>query len=247
MSVSQSELRKRVPISLNSRLDHQLLGYSVAATAASVGLLALPTQAQIVYTATNQTIPPGGSLDLDLNNDGITDFTIADSVSYNCLGPDCVFQQLFITPTAPNGVVGYNNYANGLPILAKVGPGLALITSFAKMDRCKATRTSAYLSGSFQRGSHYLGLAFSINGQIHYGWARFRVTVEWRCNAHILLTGYAYETIPGEPIRAGETVNHKISATDRTSASLGVLALGSVGLEAWRRDDDASGNPSGRP
>jgi hypothetical protein len=242
MSVSKPRVsrRNRSPISLNRRLDHKLLGYGVAASAACVGVIALasPSEAQIVYTATNQT---GETFALDLNNDGITDFTIRNSVSSGCLGPECVFQNLTVTPNGQNAVVGTygdNFFAQGLPILANVGPAQNFRTGWIQMDRCKATQTSGYFSGSFERGTHYLGLAFSINGQTHYGWARFRVTVERRCNAHITLTGYAYETIPGEPIRAGETTNHKTSAAERPQATLGALALGSVSVEAWRRDDD---------
>lgn len=237
MSQSASRLRRenRTQISLNQKLDRKLLGYSLAATA-SAGLvgLARPSEAQIVYTPTNQT---GGSFALDLNNDGITDFTINNFVSSGCLGPECVFQNLTITPAGQNAVVGTygdNFYAQGLPNLAKIGPAQNFRTGWIQMDRCTATRTGAYFSGSFVRGSHYLGLAFSINGATHYGWARFRVTLGWRCNAQITLTGYAYQTIAGEPIRAGETTNHTPSTAER-QPSLGALAAGSVGFEIWRK------------
>jgi hypothetical protein len=236
--------KNRLPISLDRRLDHKLLGYTVAASAAGVGVLALalPSQAEIVYTVANQTISGRGGIALDLNHDGITDFTIGNGTSSCTHGPSCRFQELIVSANAPNGVLatyGANLFAQPLPAFAMVGLGRTPV-DFAFVDRCLATRTSRTSSGSWRGpgATGYLGLAFSIDGQIHYGWARLKVSIDWKCNAHILLTGYAYQTIAGEPIRAGETVNHKTSTAERPRATLGALAAGSVSLEAWRRDDD---------
>jgi hypothetical protein len=65
---------------------------------------------------------------------------------------------------------------------------------------------------------------------------------------HAVLTGYAYETIPGKAIVAGQT-----KGTDDISegpdaalipnspqpAVLGALALGAPGLSIWRREQSA--------
>jgi hypothetical protein len=111
------------------------------------------------------------------------------------------------------------------------------------MDRCKATRVSYYVSGPWNGAKDlYLGLAFSIGGQPHYGWARLSVTVEGkRCDVLAVLTGYAYETVPGKAILTGRTSGTDVvSAVERPETTLGVLAQGSVGLVAWRRDEDAA-------
>ena len=242
--------KNRFPISLDRRLDHKLLSYTVAASAAGVSMMALSqlSQAEIVYTPTNQSIPPGGSINLDLNNDGITDFRIQADFASCAFTQNCWIQALKIYPSAANGVLaslgGANRFAQALSPFARVGPGENSVRAGLYMDYCKATLTSFRYSGSFFQGAHYLGLVFSINGQTHYGWARFRVDVKFHCNAHIVMTGYAYETIPGEPIRAGETVNRTASAAQRPQATLGALAAGSVGLEAWRRDEAANGTPT---
>jgi hypothetical protein len=70
--------KNSLPVLLNHKLDHKLLGYASAASAAGVGILALAqsAQAKIIYVPTQQTIPPRGSVALDLNNDGVTDFII---------------------------------------------------------------------------------------------------------------------------------------------------------------------------
>jgi hypothetical protein len=91
----------------------------------------------------------------------------------------------------------------------------------------------------------YLGLRFQVNGETHFGWARLTVSFKggppaqrsWE--AH--LTGYAYETVPGKTIRAGQI---KGGQDDEGEASpkgialhLGAMALGSNGIALWRRED----------
>ena len=63
--------------------------YALAASAAGVTLLALsqPPAAKIVYTAVHKVHRKNNSYQLDLNRDGITDFTIKNShCSYNQSG-----------------------------------------------------------------------------------------------------------------------------------------------------------------
>ena len=107
---------------------------------------------------------------------------------------------------------------------------------------------------SLRRKSHsrrvtdrYLGLTFLRNGRTHYGWARLTVSGAFVAK----LTGYAYETIAGKSIIAGQT---KGAADDPTNedfgsdasltnsipdkpqpASLGTLALGAQGVPLCRR------------
>jgi hypothetical protein len=101
--------------------------------------------------------------------------------------------------------------------------------------------------------NRYLGLKFKIRGQTHYGWARLSVSVSRQPFATTaVLTGYAYETIPKRPIIAGKVpdsdnevnipaVSFKPSATSPAPATLGLLALGSPALSAWRRREWVGG------
>jgi hypothetical protein len=61
-------------------LDKSLLGYATAAVAAGVGVLALthPAEAKIHYTPSNIPIPFNTTVQLDLNHDGIPDFTVTN-------------------------------------------------------------------------------------------------------------------------------------------------------------------------
>jgi hypothetical protein len=88
----------------------------------------------------------------------------------------------------------------------------------------------------------FLGLGFMAQGQKHFGWAR----LNW-VNGTPVLMGYAYETEPNKPIRAGDTgpvadarapEMHSAPPAVATlrPATLGVLALGSAGLDIWRKE-----------
>ena len=46
----------------------------------------------------------------------------------------------------------------------------------------------------------FLGFQFTAQGQKHFGWARLNTPAP-----NTMLTGYAYETEPNKPIRAGDT------------------------------------------
>ena len=63
---------------LRQSAQHDLTVYALAAGAAGVGVLALaqPSTAEIIYTSAHQTIRPNHRFAIDLNHDGITDFTI---------------------------------------------------------------------------------------------------------------------------------------------------------------------------
>lgn len=85
----------------------------------------------------------------------------------------------------------------------------------------------------------YLGLKFKINGEVHYGWARLTVVVGGRFIG-ATLTGYAYETVANVPIPTGETCDSNQAAMKlpvnpaAEPASLGRLAQGAPGIQAWR-------------
>ncbi|HWU41521.1 MAG TPA: PEP-CTERM sorting domain-containing protein, partial [Candidatus Acidoferrum sp.] len=78
----------------------------------------------------------------------------------------------------------------------------------------------------------YLGLKLMIGGQVHYGWAQLSVDLAHESPPlpvpylNTFLTGYAYETVAGQAIAAGAAPE---------PGTLGLLALGSLGLGLWRR------------
>jgi hypothetical protein len=82
--------------------------------------------------------------------------------------------------------------------------------------------------------NRYLGLQFVIKGQVHYGWARLTVTYPQQGQRGLtaVLTGYAYETIPGKPIVTGKTKGPDVITLD--PATLGHLAGGASQIPVWR-------------
>ena len=76
-------LRPRKPANLPESVHHQLNIHALAASAAGVGMLALttPAEARIMYTPTHHVIAEGGHYRLDVNHDGITDFTLQAQIS----------------------------------------------------------------------------------------------------------------------------------------------------------------------
>src|ERR1700746_2412482 len=70
---------------LSKSIHQQLNMYALTAGAAGVGMLALvqPTEAKIIYTAAHLNITPNHTIALDLNHDGIKDFSFQDTYSFN--------------------------------------------------------------------------------------------------------------------------------------------------------------------
>src|SRR5580692_6276919 len=80
--------KNRIAARLAPTLDRTLVSYANAATAASVGILALtcPSEAKIVYTHTHQQLPLNNTFSLDLNHDVITDFRFKNTKGSSSFG-----------------------------------------------------------------------------------------------------------------------------------------------------------------
>ncbi len=74
----------------------------------------------------------------------------------------------------------------------------------------------------------FLGFEFNLGGGEQYGWARVNMTTGQTQNL-FMVVDYAYGTV-GQAITAGQEV-----ATTPEPASLGLLAIGAVGLLAFRK------------
>jgi hypothetical protein len=88
-------------------------------------------------------------------------------------------------------------------------------------------------------GTGYVGFLFGPAGDVHYGWASVDVTLvsnDSSVSYEVGVVGYAYNTVPNQPILAGQT-----SAVPEPG-TLGLLALGSLGLGFWRRKSKHSVN-----
>lgn len=224
--------------------------YALAASAAGVGLIASTqsAEAKIIYTPAHVTIRLHDSYKLDLNHDGIADFTILNTSYHNT---STWFYRLSEKAAQGNGVEASISHTFQQEVAEALRPGARIPGNHAFYHKPALLASAVYNpGGTFSGGNwvnvrdRYLGLRFKIKGQTHYAWARLTVQVSGT-RVTGTLTGYAYETIPNKPIIAGETkaagdtniIEQSTSRGDvRRSATLGELAAGSAALSAWRRE-----------
>jgi hypothetical protein len=231
-------MKSRKPVELGERINKRWLGYA-AAGAAGIGMLATvqPAQADIIFTPAHTTIAPNTSLSLDVNHDGIADFQLTNSHAFECVFSSCrtfaSFNTMRIKGVQPgNGVRGYAGFlASRLAGGARIGPGQSFPNA-AVVGRISSTPATILASGPWGRdGTGYLGLEFQIGGQTHYGWAALTVSLEQEKGIgpyDEVLTGYAYDTVANQALTAGQGQTPE-------PGTLGLLALGSLGLGFWRR------------
>jgi PEP-CTERM motif len=227
--------RSRAAEPLREHLSKRLAEYAVVTGAAAAGLLvaAAPAKADVIYTPADITFKTGSSLYLDLNHDGTNDFLFVNQADLG-LG-----STTFLIPQglrAGNAILegGPFKSALALPFGAEIGPSARFSGS--------GTMAFAYhasLGGAWGHAENrYLGLEFLLNSQEHFGWAELTVDQEHHGRTtfgiQATLEGYAYDTVPNQAIVAGET-----SSTPEPG-TLGLLALGSLGLGLWRRKKQES-------
>jgi len=234
------------PARVSDSIHHGLHNYALAASAAGVAMLALapPGEAEIVYRKVNVHLTPNSFFNLDLNGDGMTDFSLydnswaSDSITYrfsliakpgqtgNSIieGPQtgtvsALYAGAQIAPTGRFGSGGYMAWG--------------VYFNYPHRRHC-----SGY--GPWNKvHNRYLGVRFIVNGEMHYGWARLSESCS-KYGITAVLSGYAYETIANQGIMAGqkkgalenESLNNEPAQTTEpvpTRGSLGALARGAVG------------------
>ena len=219
----------RKPKPLPAKTTKQLLTYAAVAGAAAT--CSVPAAAEVVYTPIQRHVR--SSFFIDLNHDGLEDFQIYSSL---LSGAGIVK----VLPARTNRILAagpdqcfLDNAAAPLPGGAQIGPG----KPFQASATCMAYLAYGALSsgGLWKEAKHrYLGLAFVIDGKEHFGWARLSLS-KFLFNNTAEIEGYAYETIPGKPIVAGDEGNAtKVSAQPGT---LGALAAGATALNSRRKEE----------
>jgi hypothetical protein len=250
---------------LNNALEKRVLAYTLAATASSVAVLALaqPGEAEVVYTPANQSIWANGGV-LDLNNDGIVDFTFRGQggSSHSSCARETT-HETYIVPAVQGNAIRGRGSASALPSSILLGnnpqkfrigqQALFAGSGEVRWEGCGTSRKPSYfVFGAFANTvDRYLGLQFSVDGAMYYGWARFTVIVDPMRGGQgvtATLTGYAYESNPNTPIFTGNEFGDESKENPKpgshaseqpvirptSPATLGRLAQGAQGLTAWR-------------
>lgn len=179
--------------------------------------LVLPANAQIIYTQVNVSIPVGESYDLDVNGDGVTDFTLKSKLLQGlCQWGDEYVWSLTVGSTGGNDVVtaadqAGSNYAAALPFGAMVNQSQNLNPGASVMAALSWGACGIGTSGEWLNlPNRYLGLQFQTpDGTTHYAWAKLStaayVDQDEHLHASTLLTGFAYQSIADKGIAAGAT------------------------------------------
>lgn len=237
----------------SDEFEKRLSAYASSAVAAGVGLLAMTgsADAKIVYTQAHIPIPTSSTVPLDLNHDGTVDFSFTNRFTTSEEGNARFW--LEVNPANSNGVWGkggtfsFGRFASNLPAGRKVDANkLYYQTGGTAALMASVVGSSVYQYHSTRTGgqwpyarSRYLGLRFVIDGKIHYGWARLSVpSITRKDGITAVITGYAYETVPGKPIITGKTKGPDVITPE--PATLGHLAGGATTISVWRVKQPAS-------
>lgn len=229
---------------ISKTLDLRLKNYALSAGAVGVSLMALaqPAAAEVIYTQVRDIVPLSFyAEDIDINGDGVPDvaffhYTYGLSNSQN---------GVIEIDARKNAVVGVDiRYAEPLSDGAVIGASAHLKGGTLKMAHYQVLDVARrhYQSGPWNNvQNRYLGIAFKIGNDTHYGWIRVSVS-DKTIGLKVLVTGYAYETEANTSIRAGQTSSNAASAAPQensagpiapTATSLGMLAAGADGLALW--------------
>jgi hypothetical protein len=235
--------KSRSTVRLGSNLEKRLLSYAAAATGTVLLSAAPSASAEIIYTPSNTPLALNQQnkgpvfTTLDLNNDGVPDFTFAMSSTahFSSSGYTTRFKFYFkLIPgqTGNQAVQGSQApTASAVPAGVTIGPKEKFASGDLYLVHQAYSRSggTAQNSGTWQKVEFgYVGLKFLIDGQVHYGWARVKFPYPYGYK-YPSIYGYAYESTPNAPIVAGQTSG---TAQENSSASapggLGMLAAGAT-------------------
>lgn len=213
----------------NSTLAKKLKAYSALAGVAAVTPFA--AEAQVIYSNIEpDTILAGrgyNSFDLDLNSDGITDFSLTQyySTSYSH-GQYHFFSGIFLTIINDN---------SGIATTAPGNDNISIFNNGDTIDVNDNWYAASLYSVDFNAQwngvkNKYIGARVKLNGQNYYGW--IRVTVGSNGNS-ITIKDYAFNATPEAPIIAGDTKCESQSLIPQISISKDSLFANLSGSYQW--------------
>jgi hypothetical protein len=207
---------RRTPSSFKRDTEGRLRAYTLAASAAGVGLLALASsaQAQVIYTAANLKVS-NGPLFIDVDCGPQVQFWFANRLEGTSFGLGGRFRDFEANGCMYASVVADSKGPVQLAQGSTIGSSRVFHTAYHKEEVLAEAYWLQYyysyrgVSGPWANGKPgYLGLKFNINGETHYGWAQIQVAATVQKTTPIVqasVTGYAYEATPNTPIKAGQT------------------------------------------
>jgi len=225
-------------------LEKRMLAYALGAAGAMLAVQ--PATASVIFTSTHQTISRNSVTSIDLNLDGSTDFILRDFATGSAFS---YVSHLTVSGGAGGSAKVIGKVANtlasawaapaGWPIGPKSPKGFVPVEGQPAQMLAGHCLLHCYSQGLWRSAKDkYLGFQFTVNGEIHYGWARLSAHLQ-KTGLTAILTGYAYETQPDTVIVAGDRgFIADVGAMDvpTNEPTLALLSLGSTGLDVWRRN-----------
>ncbi|HEY7097878.1 MAG TPA: hypothetical protein VH437_14225 [Terriglobales bacterium] len=215
------------------KFECNLALYTLAAAATLAA--GKPAQAEVVFTPSNLRFT-GSTIYIDIDNDGAFDFVMSGDISgcgtstFSCSG---FFGVMRAGNTSPrNGVA----LEDGTRFEAALTRGNHIGRPQDHFDGSRMLVFDSYgPDGPWVNVTNrYLGVRFVIKGEVHYGWIGFRQT---EGNFEAKFSGWAYETQPNTPIRAGQrtgTADSPMAMDSEGATSLELRAAGHAGKAALR-------------
>lgn len=188
-----------------------------AAVAGAIGA-AGSANAQILYTdIADQTITPGNSYLLNLDNATGDDYVITcSSRSGSLSGFPYTGVGVVINTFGSNGVASASSSQGIFPLAARLDANEAINNTLGFAQAPTSVSSSAMMLGAvanitglgtFPLGdwlgasNKYLGLALDVSGSLHYGWARLDVNINGNS---FTIKDYAVHQTAGSTILAGQ-------------------------------------------
>ncbi|MBN2108753.1 MAG: hypothetical protein JW832_15110 [Deltaproteobacteria bacterium] len=204
-------------------LDAQLLTY--CAVAGGVLAAAQPAGASIVYSGVkNLALADEAKVAVDLDGNGVVDFEFNNLLPFNeVAGTDFAKLKVdFIKPAAGNRVAFYQPYGSFSSYIVNLGAGAAvpgeniwwlqeqednqqgLFLDAANIMQDDG-KVNILAKGYFANSSGYLGLSFTIDGNPHYGWIKYKgLGSDNNTALNGTIVDWAYEDAVDTPIAAGQ-------------------------------------------
>ncbi len=192
-------------------------------TITETGHMTTPAGSTIIYTDINPDTLISSTYaiyNLDLNKDGITDFTINRDTHTSVCDPVFIYYLTIINLSAKpananNAIISDGaSHAYALDSSAAIIPASLWATApqvlliGARGDyRCVASFHGSY--NWLNAADKYLGLKFIKGNNTYYGWARLQATFYNTSNPRLrdvklTIKEYAYNSSPNQPILAGQ-------------------------------------------
>jgi hypothetical protein len=232
---TSTEKAAALPEGLNKRLAV----YALAAGAAGVGALALavPADAAIISHSVSLGIPCNSTTQLNIAGPvHLSFFDLCGPVPNSGGIGLAVGAQGSIAVAMSSGIVCPCGSRGPLPARLPKGSPIGSRDSFGSGVIARSRTPQGHWGAFGPPNRGYLGFEFGANSK-HFGWVALSVfhvgVISSRVNSSNqfgfvgLIKGYAYDTIAGKTIDAGQTVPEP--------TTLSLLALGALGLFALRK------------